>query len=234
MDALSIMFLTLLGGLGPTLVWLWFWLRQDKTDPEPINTLLITFVAGMCVVPLAYPLEYVAKTLWGGSLVMLFLSWATIEEGLKIVAAYIGGLTSRAMDGPFDAVIYLVTAALGFAALENMLFLYTPLLEGNLEAAIITTNMRFVGANLLHVVASAFIGVGIGLTYYRSWCWRILSIFVGVITAIGLHAAFNFFIIQAGTARMISIFAFVWLSIIFLIFILQHIKHLKRTHELSH
>jgi len=230
MNTLGIIAFALLGGIGPALVWLWFWIRQDNVDPEPRMQIIITFIAGMAVVPLVYPLETTLFDIYKNSLLILFISWATVEEFFKLAAAYVTGLTSTAMDDPIDAIIYVITAALGFAALENVLFLYIPLASGDIEQTLITSNMRFVGANLLHVVASAAIGAGIALTYYRTRVWRIIYSFGGILTSIALHTAFNFFIMNTGPERMVVIFAIVWLGIIALIFVFQRAKYLKQKH----
>src|SRR3990167_5674443 len=49
-----------LAGLIPILFWLWFWLHEDRQRPEPIILIIITFLAGMMVVPIALPLQKMA------------------------------------------------------------------------------------------------------------------------------------------------------------------------------
>src|SRR5690606_35904252 len=107
--------IALLGGLGPALFWLWFWLREDKARPEPRALIALTFVGGMMVVPLALPLQKMALDLYSG--VILIAAWVTIEETLKYAAALITVLWNRAVDEPIDYVIYMITIALGFSAL---------------------------------------------------------------------------------------------------------------------
>ena len=231
MNTLGIIAFALLSGIGPALVWLWFWLRQDRKEPEPTFRLLLTFIAGMVVVPLVFPFESALLEIYSGSLAALFTTWAAVEEVFKLAAAYVVGLTSRAMNEPIDALIYLITAALGFAALENALFLYEPLAQGDIGATLITGNMRFIGANVLHVAASAVIGGAIALSYYKNIWWRLSYTFIGIITAIALHTGFNFFIMNTGTEKLVAVFAVVWLGIIGLIFIFQRVKYIEYKHD---
>ena len=82
-------------------------------------------------------------------------------------AAYLAALRFRVFDEPLDGVIYLVTAALGFSALENVFFLITPAQGGDLLRTIVTGDLRFIGASLLHTLASATIGVSLALSFYK-------------------------------------------------------------------
>jgi len=52
--------------LVPAIFWLWFWLREDKKNPEPILLIIITFIAGMAIVPLALPLQKMAIDIYAG------------------------------------------------------------------------------------------------------------------------------------------------------------------------
>ena len=49
-------------GIGPTLVWLWFWLRQDIQQPEPKGLITALFVLGMISVLFVIPLEKIVES----------------------------------------------------------------------------------------------------------------------------------------------------------------------------
>jgi len=149
----STLLFALLGGVVPAVLWLLFWLREDKRCPEPRGLLMIAFLAGMLAVPLVVPLEHKAASLFPSMAGLVVILWAVIEESMKFLAAYIAVLRNKAVNEPIDMVIYMITVALGFAALENTLFLLTPIEHGFIVQSILTGNLRFVGATLLHVVA---------------------------------------------------------------------------------
>jgi RsiW-degrading membrane proteinase PrsW (M82 family) len=73
------------------------------------------------------PLEKFALQYLSGP--QLLFSWACIEELTKFAAAFFIALRARVFDEPLDAVIYMVTVALGFSAAENTLFLMNPLIR---------------------------------------------------------------------------------------------------------
>ena len=52
-----------LGGLLPSLIWLYFLLKEDSRCPEPRTLIALTFVAGMVAVPFALPLLLVLPLL---------------------------------------------------------------------------------------------------------------------------------------------------------------------------
>lgn len=218
--------LALVGGILPALLWLWFWLKEDKARPEPRGLLMLAFVAGMITVPLVIPLEQMAHGFFTGGL--LIVAWAAIEELMKYGAAVLVVLRKAAVDEPLDPIIYMITVALGFAALENSLFLLNPQLD--LFNGIITGNLRFLGATLLHVLASATIGVAMALTFYsKSEIKKKMAVWIGVGLSVVLHSLFNFFIIQSNGEKILSVFAVVWIGVIVLLLTFEKVKRITRT-----
>ncbi|MFM2339654.1 MAG: hypothetical protein RLZZ360_290 [Candidatus Parcubacteria bacterium] len=213
-------------GLVPALFWLWFWLREDKVKPEPILLIVITFIAGMAVVPLALPLQKLAIELYIGT--SLVVAWVIIEETLKYALAVLIILWNRAVDEPIDMIIYMITIALGFAALENTLFLLSPVSGGDYMNSTLTGSFRFLGASLLHILASGTVGVFLAFAFYKSKLTQILFGMLGLCLAIVLHALFNFFIIDASGETILGVFLFVWIGIIILFFLFEKVKATER------
>ncbi len=211
--------------LIPAIFWLWFWLREDRKNPEPILLIVITFIAGMMVVPLVLPLQKLAIDLYSGSNIMLV--WVIIEEVLKYSAALIIILWNKAVDEPIDYIIYMIAIALGFAALENTLFTLKPLALGEYSTVAVTGSFRFLGATLLHVLASATIGMFLAFAFFKSDSIKLLYGTLGLSIAILLHALFNFFIMDASGGGILIIFLFVWMGIIMLFLLFEKIKLLE-------
>ncbi len=222
----EVLLIAVLGGILPALLWLTFWLMEDRCDPEPKRYIFFCFIAGMAAVPLVLPLERSLAPYLHGS--QLLLAWAAIEELFKFGAAYIAALRFRVFDEPLDGVIYLVTAALGFSALENVFFLVTPVGDGDILRTIVTGDLRFIGAMLLHTLASATIGVSLALSFYKSVGTRRLAALLGVVLAIALHTLFNFFILKSGSGSTFVVFLTVWLGIVALLFAIEQVKQPAR------
>jgi RsiW-degrading membrane proteinase PrsW (M82 family) len=153
--------------------------------------------------------------------------WAGVEEVCKFLAIAIIALNSDFNDEPIDAMIYCVVGALGFAALENAFFLFQPIMGGAISESIITGNMRFIGATLVHVVSSASVGFALGYVFYRGYFAKIIAIIIGLITAITLHSAFNLSIINGTTSDTLKAFGWVWGATVILIVLFEEIKVVK-------
>lgn len=242
--------IALIGGIFPSLIWLVFWLTEDRCQPEPKIRVMLTFLAGMAVVALVLPIEQqialhqtgiekwasavlpgyvlgspIAPTLLASGIVLIL--WAVVEELFKLLAAAVG-LGSSAYDEPLDAIIYFTTAALGFAAAENALYLLSSLGSSTGTQSLLTGDLRFVGATLLHILASATIGLCMAVFFYHSRVARYLALAGGVILATTLHVLFNFFILWGGGARALYVFLPIWLGIVVLLAFTERIKNPKR------
>lgn len=219
-------FIALTGGLLPALFWLWFWLREDRAHPEPKTLIVSSFVAGMLVVSVVLPLQQFAVERFSGH--DLVLVWVIIEEIVKYSAALIVVLWNKAVDEPIDAIIYMITIALGFSALENALFIFNPLTAGDFIVSVLTGHFRFLGATLLHVLVSGTVGVAMAFAFYKGTAARIIYATLGLCIAIVLHALFNFSIMNAHGETLLSIFMFVWLGIIVLFLVFEKVKRIQR------
>ena len=224
MDSQTIIF-ALLGGIIPALLWLWFWLREDRLHPEPRRLIFLSFLTGMAIVFLAYQAEhYVEKFALGTA--ALVVAWSAIEELLKLGGAYFAGLHNKECDEPIDPMIYLITTALGFSAMENAMFLIGSLNE-NVLSALFTGNSRFIGASLLHVLASGVIGLFMAYSFNKGRFSKIIYLTIGTGLAVALHSTFNFFIMGSKGGGTFIVFSFVWISIILLLAAFEKVKRIK-------
>jgi RsiW-degrading membrane proteinase PrsW (M82 family) len=217
----------LLGGVLPTIVWLRFWLREDSSkNPEPRGLIVLTFIAGMISVVLVLPIEnwiYTNFRFTGTTLATI----AFVEEFAKYAVVALVAFQTKHIDEARDYPMYLITGGLGFAALENTLFLLEPLTQQDIPMVFFTGNLRFLGATVLHVVASALIGVSIGLAFNKSKNSRRIHAMIGILLATTLHGLFNFFIMKATTQNIITIFGVIWAAAIVILLLFEKLKRMK-------
>ena len=217
-------------GLIPALVWLWFWLKEDS-HPEPAKMITLSFLGGMLAVVFVLPLQKLVYDYIQNQETLSFILWASIEEIFKFAFVYFIALRNKVTDEPVDNIIYLIVSALGFVTFENTLFLIDPIKSGDVIGTIISSNMRFVGASLLHVMSSATIGICMGLSFYKSPARKRESLILGMILAITLHTAFNLFIISGVPGDMLPIFGMVWVGIITILLLFEKVKTIKYNYE---
>jgi RsiW-degrading membrane proteinase PrsW (M82 family) len=238
----QLLIMTILGGVVPVFIWMVFWLREDECyeftdhenkttlicEPEPRSLIAITFLCGGASVILTLFLQKFTQPFFSGT--DLIIVWATIEEVLKYGVFWILDAKSEFINEPADALVYLSVTALGFSAVENCLFLYQALEGGNVTSAIIGQNYRFLGASILHVLASGFIGICIGYTFFLGAISRKLATIFGIVGAIALHSAFNYLIIMDSRGGL-QIPAIIWgIGVVFLLLI-EGLRYLALQHK---
>lgn len=181
-----------LTGVLPSLVWLFFFLKEDL-HPEPKKMILFVFGAGILislpVAALQFGWQKISTWAWPSTVWPLVLGLALSEEIFKFLVVWWLIRNQPVFDEPIDAMIYMVTAALGFAAVENVLIALTSFGWGQTGSVI---SLRFVGATLLHALTSGLVG------YY--WAKSIMRrssrlLIFGLALATLLHAAFNYLVL---------------------------------------
>ncbi len=222
----KILGLALLGGIIPSLVWLWFWLRENREKPEPKGLLTITFLIGMTAVIFVLPIEKFLQAHIGSHLGQI-ISWSAAEELIKYMAVMIVLYNTAYIKEPIDWAIYLITAALGFAALENTLFLIKPLSLDQATVGLLTSQLRFLGSTLLHAVASGMIGISMGLAFFMNPAKKRMYLIAGILVSIALHAAFNFFIMENNGSNFLQVFGFLWVATIINMLLFEKLRRMS-------
>lgn len=250
---INIAVFALIGGFLPALFWLIFWLREDRKKPEPARLIARTFVFGSAAVLIAFIIQHLtvifleSTTNWNFNLdfpersltffitsLPVLISWSFIEELIKYLAASLAAFYNKNFDEPIDAMIYIITAAIGFAAIENTLFLLNSIwLNQSGIFFLLTGNLRFLGATVVHIVSSAIVGGLVAITFCSSIYKKILGLLFGLVIATILHAIFNFFIITSNGQDMFLIFLILWFSAIGVIYFFERVKKIVCLYEIN-
>ena len=183
-------------GFAPSIFWLIFYLKKDL-HPEPKAMLTRVFFMGLVLAFLAVVSQWILSrvilsfnaNIEIGSYKLFFLGAAFIEETVKFLAVKFIVLNNPEFDEPLDAMIYMITASLGFAAIENILVLFQTIPNGVVGTASIWF-YRFVGATFLHALSAAVTGYFLSLAWFYHRHSRKL-IFLGLILATIVHFIFN-------------------------------------------
>lgn len=187
-------------GLIPSVLWLLFYLRKDK-NPEPVGMILKVFFWGILAALPAVMIEMGILDFMGNwkessllsSLIKIFLGVAFIEEFLKYLVVRDKALKNKEFDEPVDAIIYMIIAALGFAAAENIL-IFLSLGPNFIFADALSLGLfRFLGATFLHALCSGTFGYFLAVSIIK----KRNRIFLGGLAVVSLlHGLYNFSIIE--------------------------------------
>lgn len=230
-------FLIITLSLVPNFIWLKFYLKQDP-HPEPKRLIMVAFFLGGLSTVLALaggtvvlyladffstqPQAEIQNSLW-----FMFVGVALIEELAKFLIAFLLLRKNQNFDEPIDAMIYLAVIALGFAFVENIVYLASIFsqFKGELSQVVYFVALRFIGANFLHTLSSGLLGYfwALGVVKEKFWTY----IFSGLILATLVHGSFNAAIVILGmpfyTLAIICLFAVG----IFVLHDAELLRHLK-------
>ncbi|MFC6862183.1 PrsW family intramembrane metalloprotease [Halomicroarcula sp. GCM10025817] len=176
--------------------YLWY---GDPTIREPVETMAVVFVLAILFASFAALVNTVLQPLFQlipvvGMAVFFFVVVGPIEETVKWLGARVGAF--GAIESVVDGVVYGAVAGLGFATIENALYIVqgysqATSIEGAepLFAAVQTATSRaFVGPG--HVLYSAIAGYYLGLAKFNPEHKGPIVV-KGILIAAVVHAVYN-------------------------------------------
>jgi len=215
-------------GILPSLTWLSYYLTKDL-HPEPKKMILKIFLWGAFITLPVFFVQIGLTSLLGEinigpmaqSIVYWFLIISLTEELFKYLVVKIKVMNSPHLDEPVDIMIYMVVAALGFAALENVLYLLSPIGQMSFDQVIYRTMfiglIRFVGATFLHTLCSAVIGYAMAISLFDQKN-KMLEFISGLTVAVVLHGLYDFSIMTLSGNMKFVIPIIIILTLAFLVF----------------
>jgi len=186
--------------IGPAFTIIIFFYSKDKNDREPFGVLLMSFIAGCISILPAIILEAALPIFVpgsnGGSLISIaiytFVIIAASEEFSKYIFLRYYAYKRPSFNEPYDGIIYAVMVGMGFATVENLLYVFN---TDTLGAAWGTAGLRAVTAVPAHATFAAIMGYYVGLAKFNKQNERKL-LFRGFLLATVLHGAYDFFLFQ--------------------------------------
>ncbi|MFA5178593.1 MAG: PrsW family glutamic-type intramembrane protease [Candidatus Paceibacterota bacterium] len=238
---LNTIFLYFVLAILPGMIWLSIFLKKDNL-PEPKMKIMQIFYFGVFVAVPAVLIElwllsdfkqfsFVSLSSISYFLFKNILIIGLIEELLKYFVVRYFVLKKSCMDEPIDIPLYMIISALGFATAENIL-LFTSHQFTMITEPFVLSLIRFLGANLLHVLCSGIIGIFLAWSFYQlkyRWLFIVFGFSLGII----VHGLFDFFlessIIELSQNDYIVVYPAVLLIICFCLlnFSFNKIKKLK-------
>lgn len=195
--------LAIILSFGPALIYAWIVYTMDRYEKEPRLLLggvfvwgAIVAVIGAIVGSLLFEAGIYAVTqsealvdLAGGSLVAPIVE--EIYKGLAVLLVYL--VFRHEFDSVLDGIIYASITALGFAATENVLYLYNAgYAESGMQGLIVLFLLRVVLGGWNHAVYTAFTGIGLAVSRLsHNGFVRLVAPAAGLLLAIISHSVHN-------------------------------------------
>ncbi|WP_435333771.1 PrsW family intramembrane metalloprotease [Haloarchaeobius sp. TZWWS8] len=173
----------------------------DPTMREPVLALSVTFLLAVLFASFAATVNSVLQPLvtalpFVGMVVFFFLVVGPVEEFVKWLSVRLFAYRTDDFDAVVDGAVYGAVAGLGFATIENALYISKVLIDaGTIQASVPTTDAigmatqrAFVGPG--HVLYSAVAGYYLGLAKFNPDDWGPIVV-KGLLLAAAIHATYN-------------------------------------------
>ena len=147
---------------------------SDVTDGEPLSLLVVTFLLSVLTATFAAVFNSVTRPFFAplgfvGPVLFFFLVVGPVEESVKLLAVRLYAYVDDRFDAVIDGAVYGAIAGLGFAVIENLLYIAQIVIKGVVIAAAIHGLY-----NTLVGPATAVLGATLGLS-------RLPALFVFVV-----------------------------------------------------
>jgi len=166
---------------------------RDKFEKEPFKLLRNSFLFGVLSIFPAALIELIFGALgidenqgFFITFIYAFLIVAVAEESCKffVLKRYVYKKTD--FNEPFDGIVYAVMISMGFATIENILYVVT--------SGIGTAVLRMFTAVPLHAVCAIFMGYFVGRAKFSKN--KAGNLFMGLFLAVIIHGLYDFFLFQ--------------------------------------
>ncbi|HUU75086.1 MAG TPA: PrsW family glutamic-type intramembrane protease [Methanoregulaceae archaeon] len=175
--------------VAPAIFWLWYFYSRDKYEPEPLSWIATIYALGIAVtIPVAF-IEGLTGLLVSGFLIAVVVA-PIVEEYGKFFVVKNTVYGTREFDEPVDGIVYAAAAGLGFASLENVIYVFSSL-ETSFLFAVQTGIIRALISVPGHVLFSAMWGYALGQAHFMPWSSRKGIITRGLLMAMVFHGLFN-------------------------------------------
>ena len=178
---------------GLLAAYIWY---ADITTSEPLGLLVATFLLAVLFATFAALINSLSQVVlgFGSGVLFFYLIVGPVEETVKLLAVYVFAYRSSSFTAVIDGAVYGAVAGLGFAAIENALYISRVIGEANPEVNVFVTASGIATVRALagpgHVIYSAIAGYYLGLAKFnREYAGPI--VLKGLLVAAFVHGTYN-------------------------------------------
>jgi RsiW-degrading membrane proteinase PrsW (M82 family) len=191
----------LLSAIPAFLLVVFVW-RQDAVEKEPLDTLAVTFVLAVLFASFAATVNTVLGGLFRsvpviGVALFFYLVVAPVEETVKWLSVRLYAFRREEFDAVIDGAVYGAVAGLGFATIENVLYVVQGFVQAQSDGSSAQAVQAAVGTGFSralagpgHVIYSAWAGYYLGLAKYNPEN-RGPIVVKGLLAASLIHGTYN-------------------------------------------
>lgn len=212
------MFIPALAAILPAFLWMVYFYRNDKYAPEPKKLVARTFLVGAIVgAAMVFSLKELPFHL--SMLSMAVFVAPVTEETAKFLCVKWTVYERKEFDEPVDGMVYATAAALGFAAVENIIYTLNSWASGGAEIGVMVLAGRSVLSVPAHALFSGLWGLALGWHKEKKTLKSSIIVVAALLGGMILHGLFNYLTSENlfGGLVFLLIFAAAWRGIFLLI-----------------
>ena len=196
----------LLLALAPAIIIMLYVYLRDKYEKEPIKLILKGIALGAIII---FPVGLIENTLmaygkafpamqkaaWDG-----FVVAGATEEAFKFLMVFILVWRNRNFNEKFDGIVYAVSVSLGFAAIENLFYVFS---DNSLQVGLVRAFTAVPG----HAAFGIVMGFYLGLARFSSQSrgkWLLLAFVVPWL----IHGLYDFMIMSGKSLLLVAFVPF--------------------------
>jgi RsiW-degrading membrane proteinase PrsW (M82 family) len=198
--------------LAPVFIIAFYIYNRDRYEKEPIPLLIkALFIGSLCALPVLL-IEWLLNRLYSGpegiseAAYTAFVVAGLTEESIKFLALWIFFWRNKNFNEKFDGIVYAVFIALGFAGIENIIYVF----QGGYSVGI----MRALTAVPAHALFGIMMGYNFGLARFNEK-FRGLNLFAAFLIPFISHGAYDFLLMGNSQLLMVvfvPVFLLYWIT----------------------
>lgn len=217
---------------------------SDKIEKEPVGLIIKIMLLGAISVIPACLMELLGEAVLKSFLVPdtviyhalnFFFIVGISEEVCKFIFMLLATWKNKSFDYAFDGIIYAVASSLGFALIENLLYVLWGAYLGGFESGMTIGVMRAVLAIPFHTVFSIFMGYFYGkakeatFQHRKAGKYLILSVFIPAM----IHGAYDFMVTVVASSPKTIVLFLLFVILMYIFTINRCIKFSKSDHNIT-
>ncbi|MBN8190772.1 intramembrane metalloprotease PrsW [Bacillus sp. NTK074B] len=200
------MLVILSAGIAPGLALLSYFYLRDQYEAEPITLVFKTFMYGAIITfPIMF-LQYVLEVegIIDSNWSTAFISSGFLEEFFKWFILMFAIFQHVDFNEPYDGIVYGASVSLGFATVENILYLVANGVEHAIGRAILPVSS--------HALFGVIMGYYLGKAKFSSSEERLKWLFLAISVPLLLHGTYNYIFLAEKNwiYYMIPFMLFLW------------------------
>ncbi len=185
------MLIPALASIIPAFLWMIYFYRNDRYAPEPKKLVARTFLVG-ALVGAAMVFSLKELPFYVSVLSMAVFVAPVTEEIAKFLCVRWTVYNRSEFDEPVDGMVYATAAALGFASVENIIYVLNSWASGGAEIGVLVLTGRSVLSVPAHALFSSLWGLALGWHKKRKTRKSSLMVVFGLLASMVLHGLFNY------------------------------------------